>query len=94
MAQGKMYALTDTIPELTPIESLELQKVLQNPLVIKYFRTVGLTAVFEQASLSKDLLSDTNNKYLIELAYQKGIMHMADTVLNYTPVKEQGNGTS
>lgn len=95
MAQSKLYDLTDIIQQLTPLEEVELSKVFANPIVNKYFRAVGLQAVFEQASIDKEKLTTflDDPKFLLEMAYQKGIMHTANTVLNYTP-KEPTHGTS
>ena len=93
MAQA--HDLLDIIPALTDIEQQELCKLLKNPILTKYFKAVGYAAVFEQAELPLEQLhtKDGNVEFLLKLAYQKGIMHTANTVLNYTP-KEQDNGTS
>lgn len=92
---AQQLSLTQAIEELTTHEQQELLKVFQNPVVIKYFRAIGMQAVFEQAAYPYNKLHEANNlTFLLEMAYQKGIMHMADTILNYTPVKEPSNGTS
>ena len=88
------HSLSDVIVDLSPAESVELAKIFANPLVIKYFRAVGMNAVFEQAAFPYNKLAATNNEFLLEMAFQKGIANLADTVLNYTPVKEIPNGTS
>ena len=93
MAQYKENDLTDVIGKLTETEEQELAKLLQNPVIVKYLRIMGMTAIFEQAAYPYDKLADLNGnvKLLLELAYQKGIMHMANTLLNFTH-KEKSDG--
>lgn len=95
MAQSKILDLTDVIPELNHAEEVELSKIFANPIVHKYFRAIGMQAVFEQASIDhKDLNIVMNDPaFLLEMAFQKGVMHTANLVINYTP-KEQQHGTS
>lgn len=88
------HSLADAIVDISPAESIELAKVFANPLLIKYFRAIGMNAVFEQAAFPYNKLASTDQTFLLEMAYQKGIAAMADTVLNYTPIKEIQNGSS
>ncbi len=94
MAQSQQHSLTDAIVDISPAESIELAKLFANPLIIKYFRAVGMNAVFEQAAYPYDKMSEKDFNFLLTMAYQKGIQNMADTVLNYTPIKESNNVTS
>lgn len=88
------HDLTDAIPIIDTNDEKELAKIFALPIVVKYFRAMGMTAVFEQAKYPYHELADNNNlKLLLELAYQKGVASMADTILNYTPSKELNNGS-
>lgn len=87
MAQSNTHLLSNIIPELTDTEHQELIKALNNPVIIKYFRAIALTAVFEQAKADIVQLTQAglSPKYLIDQAYQKGILYMAEDILSQIP---------
>lgn len=81
------HDLTDVIPVLSDSEEVELLRILKNPVVVKYFRGIALTAVFEMAKGDITALTPQglSPKYLIDMAFQKGILHMADAVISKIP---------
>jgi hypothetical protein len=86
MAQAKTHNLSHIIAELTDTENTELVRIFQNPLVIKYFKNVGYTAILTQAMISIDDLVTADDKYRIHQAFQKGVLSVVDTILSNTPI--------
>lgn len=84
--QPKQQTLTllSIIEELGPTEVEEVKKVFKHPSVIRYFRAIGLKAMFENASASQDDLAQArnNDKYVVAQAYNKGIIDLIETFLN------------
>lgn len=79
MSQPKVHDLKDVLVPLNAEQEKELVQLLKNPSVIQYFRNVAFQAMFEMAEHSR------TNFNPIEQAYQQGVLHMANTVLNITP---------
>lgn len=91
VAQSKTHNIFDFITELTVAENTHLRQVLKDPVVVKYFKNVAYAAITAQAFIPIDHLvansisPEQDLKFRIDLAYQKGILSIAETILNNIP---------
>jgi DNA-binding MltR family transcriptional regulator len=76
------------VNELNAEENTYLLTLFKDPVLIKYFKNIAYAALLEQATMSiDDLVASSTSpeqdmKYRIQQAYQKGVLSLAELVLN------------
>jgi hypothetical protein len=78
------YDIRNIIPVINDTEQEYLVKLFQDPVVIKYFQSFTLNAVFEIA-LSPPDAKISDMEFRINQAFNKGIISVMDQILGALP---------